>query len=175
MNKARQTGFRTVDTYRFIVDWALAHKGNTPSLREIGNGCDFSNATAHHHVQVLIGLGLLQSIDGQLCVTRLVVIAPQNIYDMERPERIHPDMEEMAYIPKEMTFSRTHPKEMGIMIGEAVDDEFMAATYPHFWKFVTLAEDSLSTTYQLIDDGGVTRAVMVFDMVNYRANIHFWG
>lgn len=169
------TGFATVDTYRFIADWALAHKGNTPSLRQIAQGCGFSGATAHYHIQVLIKQGLLERIDGALCVVRLQIIAPDNIYDMKSPERIYPEFRLMKSIPKEMTWMKTHPKEMGIAIGDAIDEEFLQASYPLDWKFLCLAFDKITETHQLVDEGGVPRAMLDFNTLNYTANIHFWG
>lgn len=78
----RWSGHTTLDIYRYIVDWALSHKGNTPSLRQIAAGCGFSVDTAHNHVRILIEEGALRRIDGDLCVARLRVSAPVDIYEL---------------------------------------------------------------------------------------------
>lgn len=78
----RGSGHTTIDTWRFILDWALSHKGNTPSMRQIAKGCDFSQDTAHVHVHILIAQGVLRQIDGDLCIVKLRVSAPKDIYDL---------------------------------------------------------------------------------------------
>lgn len=78
----RGSGNTTLDTWKFILDWALSHKGNTPSLRQIARGCGFSQDTAHAHQHKLIEMGMLVKIDTEVCVARLRVSAPKNIYDL---------------------------------------------------------------------------------------------
>lgn len=170
------SGFATIDTYQFIVNWALAHKGNTPSQSQIGLGCGFSGATAHYHIHVLMEQGLLERIDGELCVTRLQVSVPLDIHDMRSVERTHPEIERMGHVPKDMIVTDSSlMQNLEIRIGEVVDEEFSTAIYPDHWAFVRISNtDSLCESYLLFDENGDGRAVLHFDRANYKASIHFW-
>lgn len=170
-----KSGFPAADTYRFIVDWAIAHKGNTPSLKQIGDALGVAPATVFYHVRALVERGVLERIDGDLCVTRLIVTAPDNIYYLNAPERSYPEIEKMLVIPKEVTLGRSTLDGMGINPIDVLDEEFMTASYPPFWKFAKINSINGVETYQLLDEGNVTRAILTYDLVNYKASIHFWG
>lgn len=174
------TGFATIDCYHFILQWAIAHKGNTPSLRQIAAGCNFSGATAHYHKQVLIKQGLLEIIDGELCVVRAKFTLPDNAYEMAEIERIYPDIASMNYIPKEIDFvnARTKPgihvSDWGIILGEAADEEFLFATYPSGWRYVQIGDFGPLKEWHLQNAAGLHLATIRFDEKHYRSHIYFY-
>lgn len=172
------TGFPTVDTYTFIVNFALAHKGNTPSQRQIGEGCGFSGATAHYHIHALMEQGLLERIDGELCVARLKITAPDDIYDeMKSIERTYPEIEKMGCIPKEMRSPKNDISlaKLDIETGDAIDEEFLVATYPENWRYIKASRDEAVDIYLLYATRNHPRATLSFDRANYKASIYFWG
>lgn len=172
------SGFLTVDVYHFIVQWALAHKGNTPSQRQIGEGCGFSGATAHYHIHALMDQGLLERIDGELCVARIKITAPDDIYDeMKSVERTYPGIEGMRCIPKEVRSSKKDISlaKLGIETGDAMDEEFLVATYPEGWHYLKASGDEAVSIYLLRTAQSYPRATLSFDRINYKASIYFWG
>lgn len=172
------SGFATVDTYRFIVNFALTHKGNTPSQRQIGEGCGFSGATAHYHIHALMEQKLLERIDGELCVARIKVTAPDDIYDeMKSVERTYPEIEKMGCIPKEMRWSTKNISlaKLGVEANDAIDEEFLVATYPEGWRYIKASIDEAASVYLLRTAQNSPRATLSFDRVNYKASIYFWG
>lgn len=176
---SENTGFRTVDVYHFILDWAIAHQGNTPSQRQIAAGCGCSNSTAHHHTQVLIGRGLLERKDGELIVVRSTFSVPENAWEWEEIERVYPDILSMTVIPKDTNVDDLSIMGtldfVGLKTGAAVDEEFLAATYPDGWKYqVAAMPDTAVDVYFLIDGKGTLRATLRFDKTNYKAKLHFW-
>lgn len=168
------TGFATFDTYRFIIDYTLSHKGNTPSMRQIAKGCGFSQDTSHAHVHVLIGMGLLEKIDNELCVARIAVVAPDNIYDLEPPNRVMPEIGTMKYIPLVRTMGKTSLARLGITVGEKINDQFANATYPDEWRFITSTDNGVIETYHLVDENKSPVATMRYDALNNLASMHFW-
>lgn len=171
------TGFTTLDCYHFVVQWALTHKGNTPSQRQIARGCGFSNATAHYHTQILIERNLLARIDGELCVTRGTFSVPPNIFDLADLERTYPVITDMKTIPKEVTGLPANTKlaEFGIIPGDAVDSEFLKAYYPPGWEYMlSPITDQSVEIYNLVDDDGQTQATLRFNKTHYKAVLHFW-
>lgn len=176
------TGFATIDTYHFILQWALEHKGNTPSQRQIAAGCGFSNATAHYHTNDLINKGLLERKDGELCVVRGTFAIPENAFEIEDLQRLYPPLAEMGHIPKDIMFAEfvEHPldalNELGIILGDAVDSEFLAASYPSGWSFgEDLQKDSGVELRHLSDQKGNIIASARFNRRKYEASIYFWG
>lgn len=128
-----KTGLPTLDIYHFIVDWAMAHRGNTPSQRQIADGLDVAQSTAHYHIHILVGMGLLEQIDGELCVARGVFTMKDPMYDMTPIHRIYPDILSMTVIPEFIAHFHVGgmtAEEVGIVLGEKADDEFLYATYP---------------------------------------------
>lgn len=177
---SNSSGFATLDTYHFILNWGLAHKGNTPSQRQISAGCGFSNATAHHHKRVLIEQGLLEIIDGELCIVRSTFTLPPNAYEVSEIERIYPNITEMKHIPKDIDFSDLGEKpslaDLGIMLGEAADEQFLLATYPEGWRYLHIKQDDPGVDmYHLVDTQKNLRASLRFNKMQYTANIYFWG
>lgn len=77
----QNTGFAAMDVYKFIVKWAQSHKGNTPSLNQVARGCNLTSPTVHYHIQNLIKAGLLERIDGHLCVIRSSFVVHNHVYD----------------------------------------------------------------------------------------------
>src|SRR6187455_857053 len=99
---SRPTGHTTIDVYRFIVDWALKHKGNTPSQREIGRACDISGSTAQYHTELLVGKKLLARIDGELCVMRSDFMLHSDAYNLDFSDPEEDKIAEMKIIPKDI-------------------------------------------------------------------------
>ena len=75
------TGFTTLDVYKFIVKWAMEHKGNTPSQRQIAAAIGVAGSTVHYHTQTLISQGLLERLDGELCVVRAQFDTEPDVFD----------------------------------------------------------------------------------------------
>lgn len=170
------SGFATHDTYKYIVDWALQHKGNTPSHRQIAAGCGFSHATAHYHIQQLIDKGLLERLDGALCISHAEISVPYTAFNALR-ERAYPDVTTMRFIPKEVRFAkeRSTLAKLGIESGDSLDEEFRQATYPEGWHYVPLddkrVEKSGSKVWLLRDGEGTDRGVLSFDPNEYKAKL----
>ena len=177
MTETVNSGFATLDTYRYIVDWALGHKGNTPSQRQIAAGVGFSHATAHYHIQQLIEKGLLERRDGALCITHAEVSVPYTAFNALR-DRAYPDIESMTVIPKEVRFAghKTTTAKVGIEEGESVDEEFRQATYPENWHYRPLEDDNLQKSgvkgWLLYDAKGNEIGVLSFDLTEYRAKLY---
>lgn len=173
------TGFRTIDVYHYILQWAIDHEGNTPSQRQIAAGCGCSNSTAHHHTQVLIGRGLLERKDGELCVVRSTFTVAENAWQWEEIERVYPDIMSMTVMPKDHDFELgpSGLNNIGIFLGSAIDEEFVNAHYPDGWKYVAsspLNPSSSISVFQLFDDENRVVGSLRFDKLNYKAKIYFW-
>lgn len=169
------TGFLSIDTYHYIINYALTHKGNTPSQRQIASGCGFSNATAHYHTQILISQGLLERIDGELCVSRGIFSVPPNIFDIADIDRNYPDITDMKVIPKEIVGLGQNIEEYGISVGDAADQEFLSASYPIDWKYILspLTDQSIEI-YNLVNENGLIQATLRFNKTHYKATLNFW-
>lgn len=166
MTSRTLTGYTIADTYNFVVDWASKHKGNTPSCRQIGVGCNFSMATAHACVQALIKQGYLERIDDELCVVHsdFALHAKAKsfnlISDGKFKGKIAVDIFKMKAIPlntKDMTTDQL--AALGIIVGPAIDKQYQEATYPAGWLYEEI-EGTNSESYLLVDEKGNYRAVL---------------
>lgn len=156
---SNKTGFSTVDTYNFILAWAIAHKGNTPSQRQVAKGCGFSGATAHACKLALIKEGLLEIIDGVLCVVRADFVLHPDAHNFGSTQTTTPDIRQMGIIPKKL--EGTNKKELvklGIKIGKAVDEFYNEAVYPSGWFYEQLPVPN-QESYLLADAQGIYQAV----------------
>lgn len=163
------TGYSVADCYNFIVSWALAHKGNTPSQRQIATSCGFSSATAYNCIKVLIKQGMLERVDGELCVVRssfevepgaeqFILLTFDN-GTKEAPSKIN--VFNMQYIPKDIQgISQKQLVKVGIGMQEMDDAHFWRAVYPKGW------------IYEVID-GETDRMLLIDSKGQYRALLHF--
>ena len=171
------TGFHTLDTYRFIVDWALEHGGNTPTQRQIAAGCGFSHATAHYQIQQLIQKGLLERRDGALCIVHAEVAVPYSAYNALR-DMGNPDVTTMQFVPKEVHFANPSVSlaDLGIVAGDSFDVEYQRAIYPAGWHFEPVETEKLDKsghkTWMLNDNHGQMRGVLSLDEIEYRAKLY---
>lgn len=170
----------TVKTYHFILDWAVAHKGNTPTQRQIAAGCGYTQATAHNHIGVLIEANILEYIDNHLCIVRSQFTVSDNAYEAAELERTYPDVTLMKCIPKDCEIRDEAVKEsgglehLGITVGKPLDSEFLAAKYPKGWKYVNLNELGSIHIFGLFDKDTRQVATLRFERDKYEASIYFW-
>lgn len=167
------TGFSVLDTYNFICDYAVAHKGNTPSQRLIAANCGFSSATAHSCVSALIKEGLLERIDGAVCVVRADFTLQPNARNFPSSKEKTTDVMPMTLIPKKLQgVNRKHLAKMGIKIGKAADDIYNLATYPPDWSYERV-NDPNQESYLLADDAGIYRAIIYRRQMDNGAEVVF--
>lgn len=154
-----KTGFSTVDSYNFILAWSIAHKGNTPSQREIAKGCGFSSATAHSCVGALIKEGLLQRIDGTLCIVRADFVLRPNARNLGHNQDEMANIRQMGIIPKRLQgANKKQLAKLGIKVGKAIDEFWNQASYPPGW-FYEKIDDPDQESYLLADKQGVYQAI----------------
>lgn len=156
-----KTGFSTVDTYNFILAYAIAHKGNTPSQRQVAKGCGFSGATAHACKLALIKEGLLEIIDGTLCIARADFVLHPDARNFGSTQTTTPDIRQMGIIPKRLQgTNKKKLAKLGVKVGKPVDEFYNEATYPSGWFYEKI--DTLivgQESYLLADEQGIYQAV----------------
>lgn len=172
---AEVTGNTTLDVYNFILEWATKHKGNTPSQRQIATALGCVQTTALYHIHKLIDHGVLSYVDGELCIERSTFTLDNNALDL-MPKQAGPDVIAMQYIPK--VINSDDPglwDELGIVMGDVADEEFMYATYPAGWHYELLTDNGSHSNYLLHDNDDKIRAVLRHYKEPYRADITFIG
>ncbi len=63
------TALRRQEILAYIVQYAIEHKGPTPTIREIAQHFRLAYTTCYYHIELLIKEGHLQKRDGKLIVT----------------------------------------------------------------------------------------------------------
>lgn len=85
-----QDGLRAVEIYDFIVSYKMEHDGNSPSYREIANGCGLASTNSvHAYVHALIDSGDLEQKNGKLCTTDGQWFLPNDEYELNVYEEGH--------------------------------------------------------------------------------------
>lgn len=155
-----KSGHNVIDAYNFILSWAVAHKGNTPSQRKIAQECDFAIGTAHTCVATLIKEGLLERIDGDLCVVKAEFTLDADAANIPATNNRVWHLSDMNVIPQDMSDEdRWRLADAGVYIGKSVNDLFNKAEYPEGWRYERIESDD-QEAYLLSDDRGVYRAIV---------------
>lgn len=159
----QRTGFSTIDTYNFVLDWSIAHKGNTPSQRQVANGCGFSGATAHSCINALIKEGLLERIDGTLCVVRADFVLRSSARNLNSNQTNMADIQRMGIIPKKLRgANKKELAKLGVKIGKAIDEFWNEAVYPPGWFYEKVEHPNPQRNgeaFLLADDKGIYQAI----------------
>lgn len=173
------SGYTAIDCYNFVLEYSKAHKGNTPSHRQIGIACGFSVATAHSCVQSLIKEGLLERIDNELCVVRsdFVLHADASQLGDGKLKTEEPvDILAMKSIPLDINgITPKKLKALGITLkGVAVSKDYAEATYPDGWRYEEI-EGTNGENYLLVDEEGEYQAVLTLPNLDGEGKvcIHF--
>lgn len=155
-----KSGHNVIDAYNFILEWAAAHQGNTPSQRKMAAHCQFAIGTAYTCVATLIEKGLLERIDGDLCVVKADFTLDDDAFDVFAANSKPPDLLDMNVIPQDIQgTNEAELFDMRIVVGEHIVDQFFYdATYPDGWQYEKVDDDKQGT-YLLADDKGLYRAV----------------
>lgn len=155
-----KSGHNVIDAYHFILEYAAAHQGNTPSQRRMAAHCEFAIGTAHTCVAALIKEGLLERIDGDLCVVKADFALHPDAATVPANKGRTASLLDMNVIPRDIQgTNQAELNIMGIDIYGPFNDHFYEASYPLDWQYEKVESDG-QETYLLADDEGLYRAVV---------------